>query len=352
MRLPLPFLYKMACYRFITENEVRYQKSAKNFLGTNKIINFAENTTTMGKYLDPRADLTFKKVFADHKDLMISFLNALLPLPDDGQVTSIEYLPFELIPTMPLKKDTIVDVRCEDQRRRQFIVEMQMIWTADFFKRVLFNSSKAYVKQLRSGEDYSDLQPVYSLNLINEAFLHDTDEWYHDYGLMEFKYPDHVIEDMHVIFIELPKFKPHSFTEKKMTALWLRFLTEIDEDTRIAPKELMENPETRKALDIVEESAYSDAQMAYYDHFWDMVSVERTLHSSVRREREKGKAEGIAEGFKQGMEKGMEKGLAQGMAQGALDNAMANAKVMKADGMPVDLIAKYTGLSEEQVAGL
>lgn len=342
----------MACYRFITENEVRYQKSAKNFLGTNKIINFAENTTTMGKYLDPRADLTFKKVFADHKDLMISFLNALLPLPDDGQVTSIEYLPFELIPTMPLKKDTIVDVRCEDQRRRQFIVEMQMIWTADFFKRVLFNSSKAYVKQLRSGEDYSDLQPVYSLNLINEAFLHDTDEWYHDYGLMEFKYPGHVIEDMHVIFIELPKFKPHSFTEKKMTALWLRFLTEIDEDTRIAPKELMENPETRKALDIVEESAYSDAQMAYYDHFWDMVSVERTLHSSVRREREKGKAEGIAEGFKQGMEKGMEKGLAQGMAQGALDNAMANAKVMKADGMPVALIAKYTGLSEEQVAGI
>ena len=342
----------MTCYRFITENEVRYQKSAKNFLGTNKIINFAENTTTMGKYLDPRADLTFKKVFADHKDLMISFLNALLPLPDDGQVTSIEYLPFELIPTMPLKKDTIVDVRCEDQRRRQFIVEMQMIWTADFFKRVLFNSSKAYVKQLRSGEDYSDLQPVYSLNLINEAFLHDTDEWYHDYGLMEFKYPDHVIEDMHVIFIELPKFKPHSFTEKKMTALWLRFLTEIDEDTRIAPKELMENPETRKALDIVEESAYSDAQMAYYDHFWDMVSVERTLHSSVRREREKGKAEGIAEGFKQGMEKGMEKGLAQGMAQGAHDSAMASAKAMKADGMPTALIAKYTGLSEEQVAGI
>lgn len=330
----------MACYRFITENEVRYQKSAKNFLGTNKIINFAENTTTMGKYLDPRADLTFKKVFADHKDLMISFLNALLPLPDDGQVTSIEYLPFELIPTMPLKKDTIVDVRCEDQRRRQFIVEMQMIWTADFFKRVLFNSSKAYVKQLRSGEDYSDLQPVYSLNLINEAFLHDTDEWYHDYGLMEFKYPGHVIEDMHVIFIELPKFKPHSFTEKKMTALWLRFLTEIDEDTKIAPKELLENPETRKALDIVEESAYSDAQMAGYDHFWDMVSVERTLHSSVRREREKGKAEGLAEGMK------------QGLAQGAHDSAMASAKAMKADGMPTALIAKYTGLSEEVVAKL
>ncbi len=304
--------------------------------------------------------MTFKKVFADHKDLMISFLNAMLPLPDDGQVTSIEYLPFELIPTMPLKKDTIVDVRCEDQQRRQFIVEMQMIWTADFFKRVLFNSSKAYVKQLKAGDDYSDLQPVYSLNLINEAFLHDTEEWYHDYGLVEFKYPDHVIEDMHVIFIELPKFKPHSFKEKKMTALWLRFLTEIGEDTKVAPKELMENPETRKALDIVEESAYTDAQMAGYDHFWDMVRVERTLHSAARREREKGKAEGLAEGkaeglaegIAQGMKEGKAEGIKEGLAQGALDSAIASAKAMKADGMPTALIAKYTGLSEEQVAGL
>ena len=133
-----------------------------------------------------------------------------------------------------------------------------------------------------------------------------------------------------------------------MTALWLRFLTEIDEDTKVVPRELMENPETRKALDIVEESAYSDAQMAYYDHFWDMVSVERTLHSSVRREREKGKAEGKAEGLKEGMRQGM----AQGMAQGAHDKALASAKVMKADGMPTDLIAKYTGLSEEQVKNL
>ena len=243
-----------------------------------------------------------------------------------------------------------------------------MIWTADFFKRVLFNSSKAYVKQLGEGEDYADLQPVYSLNLINEAFLNDTDEWYHDYGLVELDYPDHTIEDMHVIFIELPKFKPHAYQDKKMMVLWLRFLTEIGEDTKVAPKELMENPETRKALDIVEESAYSDAQMAYYDHFWDMVSVERTLHSSVRREREKGKAEGRAEGRAEGLEEGLQKGKAEGraeglaeglqkgkaegLAEGAHKTAIANAKTMKADGMPTSLIAKYTGLSEEQVSAL
>ena len=83
-----------------------------------------------------------------------------------------------------------------------------------------------------------------------------------------------------------------------------------------------------------------------------MVSVERTLHSSVRREREKGKAEGLAEGLAEGMKQGKAEGMKQGLAQGAHDSAMASAKAMKADGMPTALIAKYTGLSEEVVAKL
>ena len=44
----------------------------------------------MAKYLDPKADVTFKKVFGEHKNLVISLLNALLPLDDGKQVESIE----------------------------------------------------------------------------------------------------------------------------------------------------------------------------------------------------------------------------------------------------------------------
>ena len=56
--------------------------------------------------------------------------------------------------------------------------------------------------------------------------------------------------------------------------------------------------------------------------------------------------------MKQGMKQGKAEGMKQGLAQGAHDSAMASAKAMKADGMPTALIAKYTGLSEEQVAGI
>ena len=55
------------------------------------------------KYLDPKADLTFKKVFGEHPDLVISLLNALLPFDKpEEEVQSIEYLPAELVPENPL----------------------------------------------------------------------------------------------------------------------------------------------------------------------------------------------------------------------------------------------------------
>jgi len=44
------------------------------------------------KYLDPKADLTFKKIFANHPDLLISLLNALLPLDEDEQIREIKYM--------------------------------------------------------------------------------------------------------------------------------------------------------------------------------------------------------------------------------------------------------------------
>ena len=57
----------------------------------------------MAKYLDPKADLTFKKVFGEHKELLISFLNALLPLQPGKEIVSVEYLPAELVPINPDK---------------------------------------------------------------------------------------------------------------------------------------------------------------------------------------------------------------------------------------------------------
>jgi predicted transposase/invertase (TIGR01784 family) len=124
----------------------------------------------MSRYLDPKTDIVFKKIFGQHPHLLKSFLTAVLPLPENGLIDSLEYLPSEQVPQIPSFKYTIVDVRCTDQQGRTFIVEMQIQWTTSFKQRMLFNASKAYVNQLEKGEHYHLLRPVYGLALINTNF--------------------------------------------------------------------------------------------------------------------------------------------------------------------------------------
>ena len=286
--------------------------------------------TMKGKYLNPTADLTFKLVFGEHPDLVMSLLNALLPLPEDGKIESVEYLTPEMVPDNPAKKDSIVDVRCRDQQGRHFIVEMQLYWNEEFKRRVLLNASKAIVRQLDKGQDYSLIQPVYCLSLVNDkAFDYETDEFYHDYAIVDVEHTDRHIEGLRFVFVELPKFKPQSIAEKKMAVLWLRFLTEIAEDTVEAPSELLENEATRKALELVEKSAMTEGQLYAYEKFWLAVVDERILREAATKK-----------GYNEGMEKGMEKGHIE------------DARRMKAKNYPVEDIVEITGLSREEIEEL
>jgi predicted transposase/invertase (TIGR01784 family) len=47
--------------------------------------------------------------------------------------------------------------------------------------------------------------------------------------------------------------------------------------------------------------------------------------------------------------KGREEGRAEGSTEGIEENKRENARRMRADGMPDELIAKYTGLTLEQI---
>ncbi len=301
----------------------------------------------MGKYLDPKADLTFKKIFGEHKNLVISLLNALLPLQEGEYVESIEYWPAEKIPNRTeAEKYSIVDVCCKDNRKREFIVEMQMSWTDSFKNRVLLNASKAYVAQTEKGMNYASLQPVYALNFVNAKFLDDVEDYYHYYHMVHDKYTEKVIDGLHLIFVELPKFKPTTFSERKMQVLWLRFLTEINENTKEVPAELLENAEVSEALEIVERAAFDDSEMRAYDKFWDRVSVQRTYEEEFKQKVE-AKAEEMIKQAKAKAEEAKAK-LEQELKQKDIDTA----RKLKAISLPSTQIAEVTGLTIEQIEAL
>ena len=229
----------------------------------------------MSRYLDPKADVVFKKIFGEHPKLLISFLNALLPLASDSPIVELTYLQSEQVPVIPEFKRTIADVKCQDVQGRTFIVEMQMNWTDEFKQRLLFGTSQAFVKQLEKGKGYKLLQPVYGLGLVAEVYEKTSTQWYHHYKLVKqcqansLDAKSDVIEHLQLIFIELPKFPVQSATEKKLRLLWLRFLREIDEKTKTVSKDLLDVPEIAQALTLAEESAYSKEELDFYDSYWD-----------------------------------------------------------------------------------
>ena len=257
----------------------------------------------MANYLDPKNDLTFKRVFGEHKHLCISLINSMMPF--ENPIVSIEYQTGELIPELAnVLRNTIVDVRCTDSVGRQFIVEMQMYWTESFKNRVLLNASKAYVNQSGKGENVKLLQPVYALNFVNEIFEKSPEmanEYYHHYKIVNIKDTEKQIKGLEFLFIELPKFKPQNRAEKKLHELWLRFLTEINETTEIVPQELMNNELIREAVSYMEVAAYSKKQLFTYDKWKLDIMTERGAMSDAEMEGlAKGKAEGLAEGLAEG----------------------------------------------------
>jgi predicted transposase/invertase (TIGR01784 family) len=289
----------------------------------------------MSKYLDPKADLTFKKIFGEHPNLVLSLLNALLPLPEGMEIKSVEYLSPENVPENPGKKYSIVDVYCTDNYGRHFIVEMQSYWNTEFFSRTLFNAASMYTKQLEKGKAFGELKDVYALCLVNDikAFPEYGEEYIQEYYITNKNHTSDIRTDLSLVFIILPNFNPQNRAEKVMHNLWLKFLTEIDENTEDADPELLANEETKEALDIVRRSAFTDGEMLAYRQYWLDISTEK---SSLERER----MEGREEGKKIGRE--------EGRAESRKETAVAMLK----EGMPVNFTAKISKLSVEEVEKL
>ncbi|MFI0347611.1 MAG: Rpn family recombination-promoting nuclease/putative transposase [Chthoniobacterales bacterium] len=283
----------------------------------------------MPRYLNPKSDLVFKKIFGKpHNELLKSFLNAILPLPNDCIIESLEYLSPEHVPEIAELKSSIVDVCCIDNHNRTFIVEMQLQWVKDFIQRMLFNTAATYVSQLKKGESYEKLSPVYGVAIIDANFT-DEAEWFHHYQMRKNDNPNKNLEEIQLVLIELPKLKPTTRAEKKLAVLWLRFLKETNDQTEEVAQELLEIEPIKEALKLTEIAAYTRDELLIYNKGWDIISSQKTLISGKYRE-------------------GEAKGLAQGKAEGKAEVAI-NLHYL---GLSIDQICQATKMTKEQIQNI
>jgi predicted transposase/invertase (TIGR01784 family) len=201
-------------------------------------------------------------------------------------------------------------VRCCDFNGRHFIVEMQMAFQPFLHKRMLYNASKVLSRQLSESQQYDEIGNVYTLCFIDEVAEKGIDHWFHHYIIKHKKHPERQMHGMEWFFIELGKWKKNfNFSQREKQSLWLTFLTQPSKILEMmTPAELAEFNEIKDALDIVNASKYTEAQINGMEKYLDEV---RSYHSGIAFAKKEGIAEGkeigIAEGIEIGVEKGLEK---------------------------------------------
>ncbi len=109
-------------------------------------------------------DWAIKNILRDkaNYDVLEGFLHALLK----EKITITELIESESNQDNREMKFNRVDVLATNSKGEHIIIEVQYSPEQSYFKRLLYGTSKDIVDNIKSGEDYSSVKKVYSVSLI------------------------------------------------------------------------------------------------------------------------------------------------------------------------------------------
>lgn len=295
----------------------------------------------LSKFLDPKLDLTFKKIFGTekNKNILIHFLNDILGFTGVNTIQEVEFLSTIMDPEIASDKQSIVDVLCKDSYGNRYIAEMQLARDKGFEKRAQLYAAKAYSRQLDKSGNYIDLKKVFFIAISNSTLFPPEVEYISTHNIRDIKTNGHYLKDFQFVFIELPKFAKNRVEELESTVeRWCFFFKyaedTTDEDLRnIAEK----SPIIKLAYDELDKFRWNEKDLlAYEERIMDLRKAEGILAQKLDDATEKGRQEGRQEGIKIGAEKGK----------------IEVAKNLLKAGVSIDIIAQTTGLPRAEIVQL
>ena len=284
----------------------------------------------LSKFLDPKNDVAFRRIFGTekNKDILIHFLNDILGFTGKNAIQDIEFLSTIQDPEIAAKKESIVDVLCRDSSGIQYVCEMQVAKTKGFEKRAQYYAAKAYSRQ--SG-NYIDFKKVFFIAISNSTLFPTEVEYISTHNIREIKTNGHYLKDFQFVFIELPKFTKNKVEQLESTVeRWCFFFRYAEDTTDEDLKDIAEKaPIIKLAYDELDKFSWNEKDLAAYE--------ERVL--SVQKE---------AAIWEQRLDDATEKGREEGEKQAKI----AVAKNLLKAGVSIDLIAESTGLPQAEIKQL
>lgn len=295
--------------------------------------------------INPRVDIAFKKIFGveENKDILIALLNAIVSQED--QLDDLEVLNPYNERNFKGDKLSILDIKARNKHTKTyFLIEMQIAEEMAYHKRSLYTWARMYANQLKAGNPYDELRKTIAVHILNFTFIHYEAEkgwtvfapnkYHHRFVLTDAETQLHIHKDIEIHTLELSKFEGSKAKDldnllpavKNMLDAWIAVLTHHELlNSKDLPK-VMDTPEIRKALDVMETVNFTPIERDMYDAHLDYLRMEQGA-----------------------LETRFEKGRKQGREEGREEGREAVARNSLARGLDLALVAEITGLDLEMI---
>ncbi len=276
------------------------------------------------KYLNPFTDFGFKKLFGSepNKELLIDFLNQLLPRRH--QIQDLSFTRSEQLGASEIDRKAIFDLYCTSQSGERFIVEMQKAKQNYFKDRSVYYATFPIQEQAQRGDWDFKLAAVYLVGILDFVFAEDEDDAEVCHRVQLKDQENRLFYDkLTFIYLEMPKFNKTEAELETAFDKWLYVLKHLPELTD-RPAKLRERV-FAKLFEAAEIGKFNRDELAQYEqslkYYRDMKNVIDTA-------------------------------AIEGEARGELKKAIEVARHLLQENLPRSLIARATGLSEEEIAAL
>ena len=268
----------------------------------------------------PLNDFIFKKIFGEkgNEDILIAFINAVLKRTKKEPIVEVEIIDNkQLTKELILDKTGIIDVRAKTTNGENIDIEVQLTDQGNMDKRTLFYWGKMYLENIKQGQDYTTLEKVITINILDFEFL-GTESYQSSFHLWEDIEKDYMLTDVvEIHFLELPKFRKKKDKDYRENAIerWLMFLEKDTPETTL--KELMSlDTAIEKAEQKIEYlSSDEETMRIYYER-------ERSLHeraNMISSAEERGDLNRAKIAIRNMLSKGMSKELISEMLEVSIE---------------------------------
>ena len=277
-------------------------------------------------------DYAFKRVFGrnGNEGILKDFLESIL----DIEIKDIIIQNPEIPKNMRDSKIGILDVRAEINGKEIIEVEMQVQNQYNIDKRSPIYITKIYSDQLKEGDSYVKVKKVAVINILNFNYYERNS--YHSVGRMKFENSkenekvdmgyileeQYVTDDLEMHFIELPKFRKKNPDISSKLDQWLWLICGEEEKIKMAKNE---NEKIKEAKSELEKLEMSPEDRELYELRLKAIRDEINIRES---------------------------GFIDGKTAGEFQKSLEIAQNMLKENMPIEVISKLTGLSQEEVEKL